>query len=92
MEDSATPAETGLRPFRVFISSPGDVDDERSLAHLVLNRLQNESRYRERIAFRAVAWDGPGVSVPMRFTETAQHSVRRSVGDPAGCEVAVIIL
>ena len=92
MEDSAKPAETWLQPFRVFISSPGDVEAERAAAHIVLSRLQSERRYRDRVAFRAVAWDAPGLSVPMRFTETPQISVSRSLGDPSECEVTIVIL
>lgn len=77
---------------RIFFSSPGDVKDERGQAHQVLWSLQQERRYRGRVIFEAVAWDGPGVEIPMLATETPQLSVNQRLSTPSKCDIVVVIL
>ncbi|ETX08084.1 nSTAND1 domain-containing NTPase [Candidatus Entotheonella palauensis] len=77
---------------RIFFSSPGDVKDERVQALQVLGRLQHEKRYRERVIFQALAWDGPGVEIPMLAAETPQVSVNQGLGTPSECDIVVVIL
>jgi hypothetical protein len=46
---------------RVFISSPGDVSAERKIALDVIDYFPNRPAFRDRVAFRVVAWDKPGL-------------------------------
>lgn len=78
---------------KVFFSSPGDVADERGLALRTLGQLNRERYFKEKgVRFEAVAWDGPGVEVPMLATETAQLSVDQSIGKPSDCDIVVVIV
>jgi len=90
---TSTPSLSGaLVPFRIFISSPGDVSEERALCHQVVTRLQQYKLFRDRFALFSVAWDKEGVEIPMRYTETPQLSVNRTIGKPSECDVVVVIL
>lgn len=48
-------------PFiRIFISSPGDMNNERKIALEVVEHLPYRPIFREKVAFRVFAWDTPG--------------------------------
>ena len=90
---TSTPSPPGtLVPFKIFISSPGDVSEERALCHQVVNRLQQYKAFSNRFALFSVAWDKEGVEIPMLYTETPQLSVNRAIGKPSECDVVVVIL
>lgn len=55
---------------RVFLSSPGDVPDERAIALEVIEQLDDEL---EELTMEAIAWDKPGGSAPMLATMTPQQ-------------------
>jgi len=77
---------------RVFLGSPGDVNDERQLALKVLNQLPYDPLLRGRVTFEAVAWDHPQAGAAMWAGISAQDSVIRSKVKPADCDIVVIIL
>ena len=59
------------RPLRIFISSPGDVPDERLRAGLVIDKLAQE--FRRHVAFEVIRWEheplcATGVSSSRRMT------------------------
>ncbi len=41
---------------RIFLSSPGDVADERRAVRLVIERLRTDPLLRERVDLQVVAW------------------------------------
>ena len=43
--------------FRVFMASPGDVQDERKLARAVIDQVGVERAFRERVHLECFAWD-----------------------------------
>jgi hypothetical protein len=58
-----------------------------------LGQLNREWSFKkEGVRFEAVAWDGPGVEVPMLATETAQISVDQTIGKPSDCNIVVVVL
>lgn len=75
-------SSAGPLPLRVFVSSPGDVPDERAAAVRVIQRL----------GLIPVSWDQPGASVPMLAHQTPQHSVNQGLSPPSECEAVVVIL
>ena len=77
---------------RVFLASPGDVNDERQLALKVLNQLPYDGFLKGDVTFEAVAWDHPQAGAAMWAGISAQDSVIRSLGKPADCDIVVIIL
>jgi hypothetical protein len=81
------------RVFRVFLSSPGDVADERALARRILKEeLSYDPFLRGKVAFEAVSWDDPAAQVPMLADQTPQDTVNRSRPRPSECDFVVVIL
>lgn len=76
---------------RVFLSSPGDVNEERKIALEIMEYLPNRPAFRDRVAFRVVAWDKPGAGAAMRATLTPQEAINRGLPKPEDCEIAIVI-
>jgi formylglycine-generating enzyme required for sulfatase activity len=78
---------------RVFISSPGDVADER---HLALDLLKNELPYdpflRGKITLDPVSWDDPAAPIPMVATLTPQEAVNHFGWRPSECDILIVVL
>ncbi len=77
--------------FRVFLSSPGDVNAERKIARDVIDYFPNRPAYREKVAFRVVAWDKPGAGTPMRATLTPQDAINKDLLTPSECDIVIVI-
>ncbi len=78
---------------RVFVSSPGDVADERGLARAVVDSLPRDDRaLRGRVALELVAWDQGPVPLPMLADRTPQASVNAGMPRPSECDIVVVIL
>ncbi|MEV6823343.1 HEAT repeat domain-containing protein [Amycolatopsis sp. NPDC051102] len=80
-----------MRRIRVFLSSPGDVRDERGIALDVLDRLRFDRQLRGQVDFEAIAWDRPGASAPFLATRTPQASIDEGLRRPADCDIVVVI-
>ena len=77
---------------RVFLSSPGDVADERNLARRVLERLRQEPQFRGRVVLDDVSWDTPGASTPLAAYLTPQEAINQGRPKPSQCDVVLVIL
>jgi formylglycine-generating enzyme required for sulfatase activity len=78
---------------RIFLSSPGDVAEERTLAReLIDSELPKFPHFREKIKFELIAWDDPAAQIPMLATETPQKSVNAARPRPATCDIVIVIL
>jgi hypothetical protein len=77
---------------RVFLSSPGDVAEDRRLAREVMQALERSHLLRGRVRFEIVAWDDEHAAAPMDARETPQASVNRYTGCPADCDLTLVIL
>lgn len=77
---------------KIFLSSPGDVTDERGLARRVLDRLSQEYGLRDRVHLEEVSWDDPGAPVPMDAHLTPQEAINNRRPKPSECNIAVVIL
>ncbi|MBV8176346.1 MAG: SUMF1/EgtB/PvdO family nonheme iron enzyme [Verrucomicrobia bacterium] len=75
---------------RLFLASPGDVIDERTVAKQVIEHAQYDSRWRGLITTEVIAWDTPG-AVPMVATATPQASVAHGLPRPSECDIAIVI-
>ncbi len=79
-------------PFiRIFVSSPGDVNDERQIALEVIEQLPYRPTFREKVAFRVIAWDKPGAGTPMRATLTPQDAINKGLPRPSECDIVVVL-
>jgi hypothetical protein len=80
-----------IKFIRVFLSSPGDVTEERKVALEVIELLPNHPAFREKVAFRVIAWDKPGAGTPMRATLTPQEAINKGLPQPSECDIVVVI-
>ena len=71
-----------MKSIRIFISSPGDVANERQIAGKVIERIQG--RYWSLIRIEDVFWENEA----MRATATFQDEI----DDPADCEIVIGII
>jgi len=77
---------------RIFIASPGDVIDERNLAREVIEQISGERAFRGRIYLETIAWDRPGVQIPMEAGLMPQEAIARDLPKPSECDLVIVIL
>jgi len=77
---------------RVFLSSPGDVADERAIARQLVENLAFDPLLRGVVRLEAVAWDDPHSRTPMLATLSPQEAIDRGLPKPAECDIVVVIL
>ena len=82
-----------IQLLRIFLSSPGDVAEERKYAiDLIKDLLPYRPAFRDKVTCEVVAWDDPAAQIPMLANETPQESVNRTRPRPATCDITVVIL
>jgi hypothetical protein len=78
---------------RVFLSSPGDVADERSLAREILrSELGYDPLLRGTVTLEVVSWEDPAAPIPMLASLTPQEAVNRFGLKPSDCDIVIVIL
>ncbi len=80
------------RKFRIFLASPGDVDEERKRARKIIERVRGERAFRGRIDVQIIAWDQPGAEVAMEAAYTPQQAIAMGLPKPSQCDLCVVIL
>lgn len=75
-----------MRTLRIFISSPGDVAEERKMAQQVIAALQQ--RYRSHLTLKAVVWE----QLPIPATASFQQGIDVVLTGPEKIDIAVFIL
>ena len=75
-----------MRTVRIFISSPGDVQDERQKARQVVEQLQR--RYAGRLKLVPVLWE----DLPLQADMSFQQGIDLVLSDEQGVDIAVFIL
>ena len=76
---------------RVFISSPGDVPEERKIANEVIDALPYRPAFRDKVAFRIIAWDRPGADTPLIGSLTPQEAINEGLPKPSDCDICLVI-
>lgn len=80
---------------RVFLASPGDVNEERAITLEVLDRLEYDPLFKRNgasgVSIHAVAWDKPGAGTPMRATMTPQTAIKQGLPSPSDCDIVVVL-
>ena len=81
-----------MRQVRIFLSSPGDLADERIKVRELLLGLARGPFVRGRVHIDVVSWDDQhgGATMDARFPP--QHSVNRSLPTPAECDLTIVLL
>ena len=77
---------------KIFLSSPGDVAEERRLALKLIRDIPNEPFPKGRVTLEVIAWDDDQAPTPMLGNETPQRSVSRYAGLPSECDLTLVIL
>ncbi len=81
-----------MKQLHVFLSSPGDVSQERALAREVLDQLESEDRYKDHLKIEVVAWEKPGVETAMPAHMEPQEAIAAKLKNPSQCDVVIVIL
>lgn len=76
---------------RIFLSSPGDVGEERRLAQQVIKDLPNRHVFRDKLKLAAIAWDDLASSTPMEASLTPQEAINQGLPQPAECDITIVI-
>src|SRR5690349_20082778 len=85
-EKLAEVVEQTRRHLRIFLSSPGDVAEERRLAReLIDGTLRKDPAFADHLQVECVAWDDPEAPAPMLATKAAHASVNEAKPPPSEC-------
>ncbi|MEA3209961.1 MAG: hypothetical protein QOE70_3018 [Chthoniobacter sp.] len=76
---------------KIFLSSPGDVTDERTRAEAVIEKLQSERGNRHRLKLHVVAWEKPGSGSPMPAHLEPQEAIAARLPAPSECDIVIVI-
>jgi len=77
---------------KIFISSPGDVREQRDIAEQVLTDLLNTRTYRDSVSFQIIRWDKPQLGTRMRARRAPQDAINDGVPRPRSCDLVVVML
>lgn len=78
---------------RIFLSSPGDVADEREIVAGVINGLAKSASFRERADIVCVRWDDKATgTLPMGSRYTPQPYVDEWLGTADAADLTIVIL
>lgn len=80
-----------MHHLHIFLSSPGDVSRERQLAREVIDQIQSERSYRDRLKLGMVAWDKPGAGTAMPAHLEPQEAIDRGLKKPSQCDIVIVI-
>jgi predicted metalloprotease len=83
---------TTRRHFRVFLSSPGDVSEERVLARKIIKDELPYDPFLRGATLEIVSWDDPSSPTPMLASLTPQDAIDRGLPKPSECDFVVVIL
>lgn len=79
------------RLIRIFLSSPGDVADERAIALNVVDELAYDPFIRGKASFEIVAWDKPNADTPMLASLPPQTAIDEGLPMPSDCDIVIVI-
>lgn len=81
-----------IQTIKIFISSPGDVYDERMIAAKVIEGLSYDPLLIDRVHIKSIAWDKGNSSVPLLATCTPQTAISSGMPKPSECDIVIVIM
>lgn len=82
-----------MRQIRIFLSSPGDVVDERGRARrLIKDVLPVDPFIRGKVTLDVVSWDDPDAPATMPAHLPPQQAIERGLPLPSDCDIVVVAL
>ncbi len=82
MTDTRSQQSAKTQVFRIFLASPGDVQDERDLARVVIDQIRHERAFRDRLSIEIIAWD----QLPTDAGLTPQEAIKQGLPKPSECD------
>ncbi len=80
----------------VFLASPGDVNEERTIALEVFDMLEYDPIFKDStaggVSIHAIAWDKLSGSTPMRVTMSPQTAIKEGLRRPSQCDIVVVLM
>ena len=78
---------------KIFLSSPGDVADERqAIVRLIKDELPYDELIRGQATFDVLAWDDRAQRVALLAGLSGQASVEQALGTPSECDLTVVVV
>jgi tetratricopeptide (TPR) repeat protein len=79
--------------FRIFLSSPADVAEERTIVRsLVKEQLPVDAFIRDRATFDLISSDDPYASIPYQAYVPPQDTIDTSLPRPSECDIVIVVL
>src|SRR4051812_47300300 len=85
------PAMLTRRVIRIFLSSPGDVAEERTKALEIIDKIGFDAALIDKVILQPIAWDKKGAGVPFLATMTPQEAINLGLPKPSICDIVVVI-
>lgn len=79
------------KTYRIFLSSPGDVNLERSIVRDEVKNMFEESILSQQMKCEIISWDEPDSPSPLLANQTPQATLRRQIVEPANCDLIIVI-
>ncbi|MDX2161397.1 MAG: SUMF1/EgtB/PvdO family nonheme iron enzyme [bacterium] len=77
--------------FKIFLSSPGDVPQERDDAQTVIDEINANGEFAHHFILKLYRWDDRAVVLPMPVTAIPQKSVDIYMIRPSECDLTVVL-
>ncbi len=77
--------------FKIFLSSPGDVPQERDDAQDVIDEINASGEFAHHFILKLYRWDDKSVVLPMPVTAIPQKSVDIYMLRPSACDLTVVL-
>ena len=82
-----------MQSIRIFLSSPGDVTEERQIAlNVVKNVLPVDPFIRGKANIDIVSWDDPNAPAGLSAHLSPQQAIERGLPPPSDCDIVIVIL
>lgn len=82
-----------MRQIRIFLSSPGDVAEEREIARRVIKDILSVDPFiRGKASIDIISWDDPNAPASLSAHLTPQQAIERGLPSPSDCEIVIVIL
>ena len=75
----------------IFLSYFSGMSRERQLAREVIDRVESERAYRDRLKLEVVAWDKPGAGTAMPVQLEPQEAIDGGLKKPSQCDIVIVI-
>jgi len=77
-----------MKTYKIFLSSPGDCDDERNIVQEVVSKLNSDPLVSSKLHIDVEAWDWNG-GVPLELLYSPQASVNKHLTLPEDCDLVI---